>query len=91
MQLLHPRPQKSRKREEDDMTNRNTCNTAKYSEAFDQFVRFVEQEQLLRTDLWERFVRQFKMDADQDGGWRGEYWGKMMRGGCLVYAYSQNP
>ena len=73
------------------MANRNTYNTAKYSEAFERFVRFVEQEQLLKTDLWERFVHQFKIDADYDGGWRGEYWGKMMRGGCLVYAYSQNP
>ncbi|MBQ8579927.1 MAG: glycoside hydrolase family 127 protein [Oscillospiraceae bacterium] len=73
------------------MTNRKTNNTARYSESFEQFVRFVEQEQLLRTDLWERFVHQFKMDADFDGGWRGEYWGKMMRGGCLVYAYCQNP
>ena len=69
----------------------NTYNIAKYSESFEQFIRFVEQEQLLRTDLWQRFAQQFKMDADFDGGWRGEYWGKMMRGGCLVYAYCQNP
>ena len=73
------------------MTNKNTYNTSKYSESFEQFIRFVEQEQLLRTDLWERFAQQFKMDADYEGGWRGEYWGKMMRGGCLVYAYSRNP
>lgn len=53
---------------------------------------FIEESQLLRRDLWKRFVQQFaEEDADFEGGWRGEYWGKMMRGGCLVYSYSQNP
>ena len=55
-------------------------------------VRYIERFQLLRTDLWKRFVQQFREDADiQDAGWRGEYWGKMMRGACFVYAYSRNP
>ena len=63
---------------------------AKYSGFFDKAVKFIEKEQLLRTDLWIRFVQQFKEDADHEGGWRGEYWGKMMRGACFVYAYSRN-
>lgn len=25
-----------------------------------------------------------------DNGWRGEYWGKMMRGACLTYRYTRN-
>ena len=63
---------------------------AKYSGFFERTVKFIEKEQLLRTDLWIRFVQQFKEDADYEGGWRGEYWGKMMRGACFVYAYSRN-
>ena len=56
----------------------------------DRSVTFIEEFQLLRVDLWERFVQQFKEDADYEGGWRGEYWGKMMRGACFVYGYSRN-
>jgi len=62
-----------------------------YNGIFEKAVRFVETEQLLRRDLWIRFAQQFKEDADYEGGWRGEYWGKMMRGACLVYEYSKNP
>lgn len=55
-------------------------------------VEYIEEVQLLRTDLWKRFVRQFQEeDADYEGGWRGEYWGKMMRGACLVYSYLRDP
>lgn len=65
-------------------------NTAEYKEILNESVEFIEEIQLLRTDLWERFVYQFKEEADSDYGWRGEYWGKMMRGACFVYSYSQN-
>ena len=27
----------------------------------------------------------------KEGGWRGEYWGKMMRGACFTYSYTRNP
>ena len=55
-------------------------------------VHFIEEFQLLRVDLWKRFVQQFREDADiREGGWRGEYWGKMMRGACFFYGYSKNP
>jgi len=65
-------------------------NLVKYNGFFDKTVKFIEESQLLRTDLWKRFVQQFKEDADYEGGWRGEYWGKMMRGACFVYSYSKN-
>ena len=48
-------------------------NLAKYNGFFDKAVKFIEEAQLLRTDLWKRFVQQFKEDADYEGGWRGEY------------------
>lgn len=51
---------------------------------------FVEKEQLLRSELWARFADQFRDDADFENGWRGEYWGKMMRGACFVYHATQN-
>ena len=27
---------------------------------------------------------------DENLGWRGEYWGKMMRGACITYKYTQS-
>ena len=64
----------------------------KFNGILEESVKFIEEVQLLREDLWKRFVNQFKEeDADAEGGWRGEYWGKLMRGACFVYQYSQNP
>lgn len=58
----------------------------------DQTARFVEDFQLTDAALWRRFVEQFRTDADvHDAGWRGEYWGKMMRGACFVYDYTRSP
>lgn len=51
---------------------------------------FIEKEQLLKPSLWRRFVQQFREDADYESGWRGEFWGKMMRGACFVYSYTRN-
>ncbi len=51
---------------------------------------FISAFQLERVELWYRFVNQFKEHSDTDNGWRGEYWGKMMRGACFVYAATKN-
>lgn len=57
----------------------------------DKTMKFVENNQLLNAALWKRFVKQFRVYSDsEDNGWRGEYWGKMMRGACFVYSYTQN-
>ena len=69
----------------------NKKNEFQFQGILDESVKYIEEMQLLRTDLWKRFVQQFREDADYEAGWRGEYWGKMMRGACFVYAYSQNP
>ncbi|MBQ8339707.1 MAG: glycoside hydrolase family 127 protein, partial [Clostridia bacterium] len=65
-----------------------------YRGYLDQTVRFIEDIQLLQKPLWQKFVRVFtelpKPDTD-DAGWRGEYWGKMMRGAAITYRYTQNP
>ena len=62
----------------------------KYNGEVQNVFDFVESRQLLRPELWRRFVQQFREDADFDAGWRGEYWGKMMRGASLVYSYTKN-
>ena len=53
-------------------------------------IRFVEDFQLKDKTLWKRFSEQFRIHSDDDDGWRGEYWGKMMRGACYVYSYTRD-
>lgn len=63
-----------------------------YSGPLDQAIRFIQQHQLLDASLWARFVEQFTRPSDDhDLGWRCEYWGKLMRGGALVWSYTQDP
>ena len=70
----------------------NYGNDYKYHGFMDNTMKYIEDFQLLNTTLWERFVHQFRTNADShDAGWRGEYWGKMMRGASFVYAYTKNP
>lgn len=69
----------------------NNSTITKYSGFVDDAFRFIEDSQLLSPELWRRFVQQFREDADYEAGWRGEYWGKMMRGASLVYQYTRNP
>ena len=53
---------------------------------------FAEKNQLLDAKKWAKFVYQFKFASDDhDTGWRGEYWGKMMRGAAFVYSCTRNP
>ena len=60
----------------------------------DYAIRFIEEYQLMDPALWAKFVAQFRdtdpKADDTDNGWRGEYWGKMMRGACFTYAYTGN-
>ncbi len=65
---------------------------ATYQGQLSDTIYWVEKEQLLDPTLWATFVEQFRIGDvdDQDSGWRGEYWGKMMRGACFTYAYTQN-
>ena len=60
-----------------------------YTDRSDDYVRFVLENQLLDEALWEKFVEVFVTREDAaDDGWRGEYFGKMMRGACLTYRYT---
>lgn len=63
--------------------------TCKYSEYTDKLISFVCELQLKDMDLWELTARQFGEHSDAaDYGWRGEFWGKLMRGACGVYEYT---
>ncbi len=52
---------------------------------------FFQKEQLFDTSLWAKFVDVFRSQPDSENyGWRGEFWGKMMRGGSLIYSYTRD-
>lgn len=56
----------------------------------DQAAKFFQKEQLTDVALWAKFVDIFRSHPDGLKGWKGEYWGKMMRGAALVCAYTQD-
>lgn len=58
---------------------------------FDQAIRFVQEGQLMDPSEWKRLVDPFRGGCPDDAnlGWRGEYWGKLMRGASLTYLYTQ--
>ncbi len=61
---------------------------AVYSGKVAQTVDFILDKQLKNKELWKKFAEQFNIRIDSiNSAWRGEYWGKMMRGGCLAYQY----
>ena len=63
-----------------------------YHGRLDRTMRYLERVQLLDPPLWARFVEQFRVQEDHTNyGWRGEFWGKMMRGASFVYRYTRNP
>ena len=69
----------------------NYKNNYRLSDITEETARFVEDKQLLDTELWITFAEQFELKHDSENlGWRCEYWGKMMRGASLVYAYTKN-
>ena len=56
-----------------------------------QIIDFTMEKQLLDVDTWSLLVNQFRLKEDGiNNGWRGEYWGKMMRGASLTYRATKN-
>ena len=64
--------------------------TAKWGGIADRTAAFVQAEQMMDTVNWAKFVDIYRSQPDASCGWRGEYWGKQMRGGALVYRYTQD-
>ncbi len=62
----------------------------KFNGISDELLRFAEKKQLKDRDVWKVIVKQFAIGNvdDEDCGWRGEYWGKLMRGACMTYQYT---
>ena len=58
---------------------------------FAESVKFIERNQICEVDLWKKFVEQYRIQIDgEEGRWRCEYWGKMMRGACMILSYTNN-
>lgn len=58
---------------------------------FAEYIKIITDRQLLDTALWRKCVDVFSSGIDNaDAGWRGEFWGKMMRGACLVYSVTKS-
>ena len=56
-----------------------------------RMIDFTVDNQLMDRDTWALLVEQFRKREDSiNGGWRGEYWGKMMRGASLTYRVTKN-
>ena len=62
-----------------------------YDNQISKMISFVMNNQILDKEMWKRFVDVFEEKADdQDKRWRGEYFGKAMRGACLVYHFNKS-
>lgn len=63
-----------------------------FTGAIDDAIKLVQEKQLKDVLFWRLFVEQYRKGNvdDADNGWRGEYWGKMMRGASLTYMYTQD-
>ena len=66
--------------------------SAEYTGILADAIGWVEQAELMDPALWALFVEQFRIGNADDSnlGWRNEFWGKMMRGACFTYSYTQN-
>ena len=56
-----------------------------------KYVDFVTEHQLYNEDLWNCFREQFVLRNDSEtGSWRGEFFGKVFRGGCFIYKITKD-
>lgn len=54
----------------------------------DEYVRFVLKDRLKDRAMWKTIIQPFYTREDSDGFWRGEFFGKEMRGASLAYRYT---
>ncbi len=68
-----------------------TDSQVRFDGNLDEDIAYITQWQLKDRPLWAKFVNQFRTHSDSaEGDWRGEFWGKMMRGACLTWRYTQD-
>lgn len=65
-----------------------TAENLKINGITDEYVRFVANDRLKKPEVWKKLVQPFYTREDSDGMWRGEFFGKEMRGAALAYAYT---
>ena len=62
---------------------------------FDGYIKELERylidNHVTNQNVWELFVKQFRDKTDIDYRWRGEYWGKAMRGAAMLYKATKDP
>ncbi|MBE7084437.1 MAG: hypothetical protein E7368_00095 [Clostridiales bacterium] len=62
---------------------------------FDGYIKELEkylvENHVTKQNVWELFVKQFRDKTDTDWRWRGEYWGKAMRGAAMLYKATKDP
>lgn len=57
----------------------------------DKIARLIQDRQLKDRRIWSLFVKQFRENPDDENkSWKGEYWGKLMRGGCITWQYTHD-
>ena len=63
----------------------------KISGVMDDYVSFVLEHQLKDRVVWHKICEVFSTREDiDDEGWRGEYFGKLMRGAVYAYRYTRD-
>lgn len=64
-----------------------------FDDALSGEIAKIRKIQLLDRELWKKLVDIFRPDNSdgENGTWKCEYWGKMMRGACFVYKTAPTP
>ena len=67
------------------------CVSVKYGNQFQKHVDFLVEMQMLDQDFWKLLVLQFCNYTDVETlSWKGEYWGKLMRGASMIEDCASN-
>ena len=54
-------------------------------------IDLIVKKQYYDKSLWKVTAEQFRLLSDSEfGDWRGEYWGKLMRGACMTYSVTRD-
>lgn len=54
-------------------------------------IDLIVKRQYYDKSLWKVTAEQFRLLSDSElGDWRGEYWGKLMRGACMTYRVTRD-
>lgn len=54
-------------------------------------IDLIVKRQYYDKSLWKVTAEQFRLLSDSEfGDWRGEYWGKLMRGACMTYSVTRD-